>query len=183
MLAAAMLAAGWGCATYPQTDPSLSRPVDFAIDFRVEGPGKADQPLTMPSRYLLEANRRLRVVLGPSASRGRYGESSRVLAPDDADRLYRHVRRHDLMSSPTREPSLPEEAVYHVTLSANEKTHAYRTTAAESPATAKLLVMLVQLHRRYFDKEAFTPPEGWPGARRDPGRIPATASPPDPKLR
>lgn len=161
--AAVLLAAILGaCAAPPVTHETQRVPGDFALDVLViaaaggQGSNNTDAA-HRTARYVLEANRRLHVGLGPGAAAGGFPPAWRMLEPADAADLWRQVQRDHLLAEPTSpiaERQLaqapgeaaalrPPQPMYRVRIMAGGREHRYWTTPAESPPSEALLRRLL----------------------------------------
>ena len=126
-------------------------PPDFALRFHVAGDPRADDLLLKTSQYLVEPNRQFRVALGAGATIDYYPKlTRRSISRAEFYELCQHVHLHHLMSEPT---SVGSEGGgvnirYAVEISAQGRTHRYRTTPDESPPTVELLRLLIALHHQ-----------------------------------
>jgi len=140
----------WGCGhndqTTGMTHPML--PPDFALRFCVAGTGSSDHPLEQTSQYVVEPNRDLRVMVGPTATAKYYPPKSRTLQREEYYDLAQYALSSYLMSEQTsRGAGAGHPKVrYSVEITAHGHTHRYATTPDESPPTVQLLRRLVVLH-------------------------------------
>ena len=127
-------------------------PVQFSVEFEVDGEPASDNPRRIRSRYVLEANRDLRVTRGSSARVQTYPPFNHQLSHADFLAVYRHVIDHELSAEPTSPnaetprdivEAVEADVVYHVTLNVNGRWHRDATTPAESPPTVQLLAHLI----------------------------------------
>lgn len=152
LLSLLLIGIAGGCAETPRHPEALglSVPPDFALELHVDGDPAAEHPLRRTTRLVLEPNRKLRVAQGEAAAVRSYPPLRRVIQPAELERLYDLIARHRLMREPDSpavppEGALSNDAVYSVWITAHGRTHAYRTTPAESPPTALLLRQLLRL--------------------------------------
>jgi len=145
-----------GCTVRPAEPGEVTaEPIWFSVELVVNGDPYANNPRRRKGRYLLEANRNLRAISGPTARTQTYPPYLRRVAHAEFLDIYRHVVEHELNAEPTSpnaepattETPLPEtepSIVYHVTLNVNGQWHRYATTAEESPPTVQLLARLIE---------------------------------------
>lgn len=139
-----------GCAAMGP-DPRLKYvqvPADFALRFEVHGDPEARDAFGRSSQYTLLPNRLLTISAGLSPSGKPKPPVVTTVTPDQYDALARYVLEQRLMMQPSYPRAQGHDAnavSYEVECVANGRTHTYETTPAESPATARLLGMLVSL--------------------------------------
>lgn len=159
----------------PHQDKRLSRiemPSDFAVEFNVRGDSAAEDPMRQSAQYVVEANRRMRVISGSRAETRTFPRFLRDVTPTEFEALWAHVRDANLMAEPTSPgaegygqppttaPAPPPAeapdtagapaesgALYTVAITARGRTNRYATTPSESPPTASLLAMLLELRQ------------------------------------
>ena len=127
------------------SDRPHSIPADFSLVFTVvaEG-GNASDPLRMPSHYVLEADRTLRVALGPGAGDRDYPPATATLSPTQMQALYDILRDHLLPPQRTAAP-LNAPVTYQITITSDGRRHRYLTTPDASPGARALLSRLIEL--------------------------------------
>lgn len=148
-----------GCVS-PQDDPRLAGlrvPHDFALRFHAAGDPTSRDRLSRVSQFVLESDGSLRVAWGRGATARYYPRLTRVLHPREFAGVARFVMDHHLQAEPTSPGAQKnlsdagrgkkqQKMVYHVEITAGGRTRAFATTPDESPPTATLLTMLVDLY-------------------------------------
>ncbi|MCX5659320.1 MAG: hypothetical protein NTW19_06300 [Planctomycetota bacterium] len=159
---AAMAIAGWalvasiaaalpGCSNPFFFDPRVgtqAAPPDFSLEVQTEG----DMPDNARTRYVLEANRRLRASRGKGAGYQSAPAAVRALEPAEFSGLYVIVRDERLIDLASPQPRSVVDAPFNagparvrVTITARGRTNHYVVLAADSPATDKLAARLAAL--------------------------------------
>jgi hypothetical protein len=88
----------------PHRDPKLraiEMPADFAIEFAVQGETESTDAMRQSAQYVVEANRRMRVLAGRRAETRTFPRFLRDLTPAEFESLWVHVKDTNLMSEPT----------------------------------------------------------------------------------
>ncbi|MAE63800.1 MAG: hypothetical protein CMJ18_05965 [Phycisphaeraceae bacterium] len=146
------LTAAPGCRGTERAAPAKDQtsdapPADFALVLYIEGHDRPWDPARFRSQYVLEPDRGLRVALGPGAEPGYYPALTRRLTPAEQGDVYRWIRSHELDRFPAGMITSADDVRYVVQITSHEQTSRYATNSAASPATRRLVEMLVACRR------------------------------------
>lgn len=143
-----------GCID-PAVDQQLMTaepPADFTVEVVIRGEPGANDRLRRSGRYLLEADRTIRVMHGPVAVTKTYPPAVDEVTPDAQLALYRLIKEQKLMEATTTpdakaalERRGPGPTVYLVEIIAGADAHRFQVTPEESEATVALLSRMIEL--------------------------------------
>lgn len=143
-----------GCVD-PAVDQKLMMaepPVDFTVEVVIRGEPGATDRLRRSGRYLLEADRSMRVLHGPVAVTRTYPPAVDEVSPEAQLELYRLIKEKKLMeatTTPEAKAALgrrgPGPTVYLVEIIAGADAHRFQVTPEESEATVALLSRMIEL--------------------------------------
>jgi hypothetical protein len=92
-----------GCVS-PRKDPRLRAirmPSDFALELSVRGEPDSDDPTRQSVRYVVESNRRMRMLVGQRAQTRTFPRFLRDLTPTEFESLWDQIDQSNLLSEPT----------------------------------------------------------------------------------
>ena len=143
-----------GCTTSCPVARSAAVPNDFALQVHIDGQADANEPHRQRSQYILEPNRQLHVALGAAATDNYFPKPARKLTFGEVQTLYHHIYHLHLMSQPERRGTswhttnrADSPIRYQVQITAHGRTHRYTTTPDKSPATLRLIRLLIRMRQ------------------------------------
>ena len=131
---------------------STEPPADFTVEVVVRGEPGATDRLRRSGRYLLEADRTIRVMHGLEAVIKTYPPAVDEVSPAAQLELYRFIKERNLMAATTTPDAKaalgrrgPGPTVYLVEIIAGSDAHRFQVTPEESEAAVDLLSRMIEL--------------------------------------
>ncbi len=115
-------------------------PEGFVLTWRVTGPTRTDEPLDLPAVYILDADGRLRVSVGPISRDPRFPPTVAHLAPHEIETLW-HTLQSAGLTQPLNADSEPEQAaaLHELRVGTHRRWVNARFTLASHPDAAEPL--------------------------------------------